>query len=144
LEQLISPLVDTLRSFILDASDIDNPSKSNDPVKLANRLGPLSRVLYQLCKARGYKTILKFFSHDVSDLEPLLEFTEGLLASKTLGKTRLVYWETMYILLLWLSLVCMIPFDLKTLDTKGDHGHETVRILLLDMTCNFNMLLNRL
>ena len=30
------------------------------------------KILYSICKTRGYKTILKFYSHSVSDLEPVL------------------------------------------------------------------------
>ncbi|CAG5136571.1 unnamed protein product [Candidula unifasciata] len=40
-------------------------------------------------------------------------------------------WETRYILLVWLSIVCLIPFDLKRLDSnlrQGD-GHFKARIM---------------
>ena len=30
-------------------------------------------VLCQLCKVRGYKTIVKFFPHEVSDMEQVVE-----------------------------------------------------------------------
>ena len=30
------------------------------------------RIMYSLCKVRGYKTIVKFVPHEVHDLEPLV------------------------------------------------------------------------
>ena len=30
-------------------------------------------VLCQLCKVRGYKTVVKFFPHEVSDMEQVVE-----------------------------------------------------------------------
>ena len=125
MEAIIQPFIRLLRDLILNSSSvtaIDSNGKGLESTKdlatneFCDRLGPVFQVLYWLCKARGYKTILKFFSHDVSDLEPLLEFIEGI---KEKG-IQLRYWETTYILLLWLSLVCMIPFDLSTVDSRRD------------------------
>jgi hypothetical protein len=28
-------------------------------------------------------------------------------------------WEMRYVLLIWLSLICMIPFDLRTVDSRA-------------------------
>ena len=36
------------------------------------QLAALFRVLYNLCRCRGCKTVVKFFPHEVSDLEPTL------------------------------------------------------------------------
>ena len=80
------------------------------------------KILYYLCKARGYKTILKFFSHSVSDLEPVLEFTTMLMN---------VDWEVTYISLLWLSLIVLVPFDLKKIDSDDYELSITERILAL-------------
>lgn len=91
------------------------------------RLEPLFLVLYRLCKARGQKvigksiilnhisqaTIVKFFSHEVSHLEPAIEFFLYLSSSSTFKAS----WEMKFILLLWMSLICMIPFDLKRIDS---------------------------
>lgn len=55
--------------------------------------------------------LVKFFSHEVSDLEPTFYFLVALDPQDYTG------WETRYVLLIWLSLICMIPFDLKTVDS---------------------------
>lgn len=41
----------------------------NVPTEVKN----LFFVLCQLCKVRGYKTIVKFFPHEVSDMEQVVE-----------------------------------------------------------------------
>jgi hypothetical protein len=108
LSHIIEPLLHLIRKQFVNITfhNVENAKEKVD------RLGPIFKVLYLLCKTRGYKTIVKFFSHEVSDLEPLLEFTENV------SQLRLQYWETYYVLLLWLSIVCMIPFDLKTVDSQ--------------------------
>ena len=49
----------------------------------------------------------------MADLEPALAYLQALDGKDT------EIWETRYVLLLWLSLICMIPFDLKKVDS-GD------------------------
>jgi len=56
--------------------------------------------------------IVKFFSHEVSDFEPALK----LLRSIDINDHD--KWELRYIMLLWLSILCLIPFDLKTIDSS--------------------------
>jgi hypothetical protein len=72
----------------------------------------LFEVLYALCKIRGYKTILKFFPHDAADLEPCFYFLSTLNSP--------TQWQAQYILLIWLSLIVLVPFDLDTIDSNGN------------------------
>lgn len=65
-------------------------------------------ILAYICKVRGYKTVLKFFPHEVSDMELI---TEMLHFQDTTN------WEVPYILVLWLSIVVLVPFDLTTIDS---------------------------
>jgi hypothetical protein len=50
-------------------------------------------------------------SHEVTDLEPVFEFLSAM------DSTKSELWEARYICLIWLSLICMIPFDLKKVDS---------------------------
>lgn len=61
---------------------------------------------------------VKFLPHEVADLEPAFEFL------KMQDKRRV--WETRYVLLIWLSLMCMIPFDLKTIDSQATKDSDRV------------------
>lgn len=68
------------------------------------------KFLYIISKVRGYKQFMQLFPHEVSDLQPVLD----LLCQQDPKDTTT--WETRYILLLWLSMTCLIPFDLSRLD----------------------------
>ncbi len=73
----------------------------------------LLEILYCFTKVRGYKTIVKFFPHDVDDLEPALNYLVGIAQNQAL-------WQSHYVFLIWLSIIVLVPFDLETIDTNGD------------------------
>jgi tubulin-specific chaperone D len=89
------------------------------------------RVIYSLCKVRGFKTVIKFFPHEVTDLEPCLNLLSGE-DPKDLEK-----WHTRYVLLLWLSILVMVPFGLETIDSQDcDTGLGLIdRILSICKFC---------
>lgn len=106
-------------------SQIANPSSSTMNSRI--RLPLLAELLYCFMKVRGSKTIgmdlrfiiqlicrnkisVRFFPHQIEDLTIALNY---LLAQ------NIRCWEMRYILLLWLSLICMIPFDLARFDEVG-------------------------
>eukprot|EP00111_Clytia_hemisphaerica_P015498 TCONS_00045761-protein len=70
------------------------------------------KYLYFISKVRGYKSVMRLFSHEVADLEVIMK----MLSDQSI--TDFESWETRYILLLWLAIVCMIPFDMSRLDGK--------------------------
>lgn len=101
--------------------------------------------MYFYTKVRGYKTIgerclgrlssshadtptftpVHFFPHSVEDLSPALASLEAFTLSTSSDGSG-AGWELRYIMLLWLSLVCMIPFDLHKFD--GASGSIAQRI----------------
>nr|XP_008102511.1 PREDICTED: tubulin-specific chaperone D [Anolis carolinensis] len=68
------------------------------------------QFLYIISKVRGYKTFLRLFPHEVVDMQPVLD----MLVCQ--NPKDCMTWETRYMLLLWLSVTCLIPFDLARLD----------------------------
>uniref|UniRef100_A0A8C4NV09 Tubulin-specific chaperone D n=1 Tax=Dicentrarchus labrax TaxID=13489 RepID=A0A8C4NV09_DICLA len=68
------------------------------------------KFLYVVCKVRGYKIFMQLLPHEVADVQPVLD-----LLSRQDPKDSET-WETRYMLLLWLSMTCLIPFDLYRLD----------------------------
>ncbi|KAI0072860.1 TBCD protein [Panus rudis PR-1116 ss-1] len=78
----------------------------------------LSSLLYHYIKFRGYKTITRFFPHEIADLSIVLEYM--LLPTGFPQDSHL--WALRYVMLLWLSLICMLPFDLAQFDEDEDEG----------------------
>lgn len=69
------------------------------------------QIIYQLTKVRGKKYTTKYFPHEVRDLEPAVAYLVR-------WRQELAHWETKYIILLWLSVIILVPFDLETIDSK--------------------------
>ncbi|CAN9505641.1 unnamed protein product [Ophioblennius macclurei] len=76
------------------------------------------KFLYIISKVRGYKVFMQLLPHEVADLPPVLD----LLSRQ--DPTDSETWETRYMLLLWLSMTCLVPFDLYRLDghMESDSG----------------------
>lgn len=84
--------------------------------------------MYLLASTRGYKTLVKHFPHEVADLEPTVHMllsqdaSDHSYVSAIRTSQRLAdvcsNWETRYILLLWLSILVLVPFDLNTIDSS--------------------------
>ncbi|KAI7861698.1 tubulin folding cofactor D C terminal-domain-containing protein [Spinellus fusiger] len=119
LETLIEPVIAKLRI------EIDTWGQTHQQVSTQTYL--LFRYLYLLTKTRGYKTIVKFMSHGADDLEPVFEFLCGLDPKDN------ATWEMRYISFIWLSLICMVPFDLRKIDSGGGEGYTSLVVKMLDV-----------
>ncbi|KAI9620590.1 hypothetical protein KEM48_008127 [Puccinia striiformis f. sp. tritici PST-130] len=121
LRQWLAYLQQPLAEFVDPSTDL---IKTLSIEEVSLRLQKLSHLLYFIVKVRGYKTIVRFFPHQVQDLSIVIS-TFGLVLPKSdeKGPNKIVetfsdatLWHFRYILLLWLSLICMIPFDLSRFD----------------------------
>lgn len=79
-------------------------------------LNSLLSVVYHACKTRGFKHIVKLLPHEVADLEP------AVAALCCQDATDHASWGTRYVLLLWLSILSLVPFDLASIDSGGGSG----------------------
>ncbi|CAA7261517.1 unnamed protein product [Cyclocybe aegerita] len=113
LEQLVTPVVERLKGFANTA--IDNPTKKGS----YTRVDHVATLLYYYVKFRGVKTIIRFFPHEIADLSIVVDYIQipdGLI--------HLSYaWALRYTLLLWLYIICIIPFDLAQFDEPDKIGH---------------------
>lgn len=81
--------------------------------------------MHLLAKMRGYKRIVQYLPHEIADLEPVVR----LLEKQDLKNVEL--WQTRYMLLIWLSIVCMIPFDLNRFDNTDGPKSEHIKERLI-------------
>ncbi|XP_041473323.1 tubulin-specific chaperone D-like [Lytechinus variegatus] len=90
------------------------------------------KFLYLLTKARGPKVIVRLLPHEVVDLEPTL----ALLSAQDPNDYET--WESRYMLLLWMSMICMIPFDMSRLDSgvAGAGDQQTKNLPTMDRILN--------
>ncbi|XP_055448634.1 tubulin-specific chaperone D isoform X2 [Psammomys obesus] len=84
------------------------------------------KFLYVITKVRGYKVFLRLFPHEVADVQRVLDMFTGQ------NPKDHETWETRYMLLLWLSVTCLIPFDLSRLDGNLSIQPGETRIPIMD------------
>ncbi|XP_019517416.1 PREDICTED: tubulin-specific chaperone D isoform X1 [Hipposideros armiger] len=84
------------------------------------------KFLYIITKVRGYKTFLRLFPHEVADVQPVLD----MFAHQNPRDHET--WETRYMLLLWLSVACLIPFDFSRLDGNLGTQPGQTRVSIMD------------
>lgn len=113
LEIIISPLMLIVRSKTIELG------VSSD--EILEVIKPLCIIIYSLVTVCGYKTVIKFFPHQVSDLElavSLLEKCHHATATTSLRQESTGEMEMKCIILLWLSILVLIPFDISSVDTS--------------------------
>ena len=70
LDNLIGDFVEPIMRFMqIHTKDC---CKANN-YTLSWEVGQLYELLFNLCNVRGYKTVVKFFPHEVADMEPVVE-----------------------------------------------------------------------
>ncbi|KAK7502461.1 hypothetical protein BaRGS_00006414 [Batillaria attramentaria] len=105
---LIDPYLEELISRLL--------SIARDPSSSKALSQEAFKYMYLITKTRGFKIVTRFLPHEVSDMEPVLALIDMQ------DPSDVECWQTRYMLLLWLSMVSMIPFDLRRLDSNLQTG----------------------
>ncbi|KAL2632493.1 hypothetical protein R1flu_003972 [Riccia fluitans] len=113
LEAIISPLMETLQNRVAEAGTVEAVDLS-----VVKKLCSVIHTLITVC---GYKTVVKFFPHQACDLEVTVTLLERchqeVTVSSVLKEESTGDWETKCTLLLWLSILVLIPFDMASVDT---------------------------
>lgn len=113
LESLVTPLMDIVRSRTTELG-----TAADDIMEVVK---PICIIVYSLVTVCGYKSVIKFFPHQVSDLElavSLLEKCHTKNVASSLRQESTGEMETKCITLLWLSILVLIPFDISSVDTS--------------------------
>ncbi|KKY17427.1 putative tubulin-specific chaperone [Phaeomoniella chlamydospora] len=121
--QLLDPKLPSFISLLNDAflTYLSTSAHEYTPDRLRGAL-PLPRIicklLYTFCKVRGQKVIVRFLSNEPRWLQPMINAFKSW-EGKKISCTQNGYggpfiWEEKYVMLLWLSHLTLIPFDLST------------------------------
>ncbi|KAL9027407.1 MAG: hypothetical protein Q9196_004062 [Gyalolechia fulgens] len=124
LRGVLEPLVSSFKDYINNHSDLYSGWRANDESTAEPLPRALCRLLYTLCKVRGPKVIVNFFTNEPSILEPMLD-AFGNWNSKSddaRGNGTPVFekltWEEKFSMLLWLSHLARTPFDLASISSS--------------------------
>lgn len=101
---MITPIMKFMQIYIKKAT-------ASNSYHIPREVSSMFEVVHWVCKVRGYKTVVKFFPHEVNDLEPVVEMLHFQETDE---------WWIGYVLILWLSIIVLVPFDIDTIDSKKD------------------------
>lgn len=119
LESIISPLM-----FIVRSRTIELGASSDEILMI---IKPICIVIYSLVTVCGYKAVIKFFPHQVSDLElavSLLERCHDVNSVTSLRQESTGEMEAKCVMILWLSILVLVPFDISSVDTSIAHNND--------------------
>ncbi|KAJ1667984.1 hypothetical protein EV178_000918 [Coemansia sp. RSA 1646] len=112
LERIVNTLMSVIQEYVHALYESTVASSTSTGISMS-RMSELFDLVYTLCKVRGYKVILRFFPHSVADVEPVF----AMLWCHSSVDAVAPSWTTRYILLIWLSLLAMVPFDMASIDS---------------------------
>ena len=95
----------------------------NEEEQIPN-LRRLLSAIYSISKVRGRKQIQKFLTHDACDVEPILHSLRVMeeYPEDSGFNAQCFNWESIYILLVWIGMLSLVPFDLNTIDSSIQVG----------------------
>jgi len=118
LEKIVSPLMNQIKQYLHDKLGCylkeiaQGPEFKPTSIIFCEEFHHFLGMIYVICKVRGFKFVMKYFPHEVKDLEPCVFY----LSSQKDIMAHL--WESKYVMFLWLSIIILVPFDLSTIDSK--------------------------
>jgi hypothetical protein len=122
LKDLVLPLSKALKK-LSHAHLYEEHANEEEKASLLAKVVSLCRLLHLITTVRGYKTVKKFYPSAPEDVEPAFYLLKALKEGSE-DKAELYdettmnsFWEAHCTLLLWLSLLVLIPFDLATIDS---------------------------
>ena len=120
LQPLVSAFIDYISKHTTVYHQKGKPSHGIIPLPRA-----ISKILYVFCKVRGTKVISQFLNNEPRYLEPMLDALESWVGKMSSGeeddtpKHGFMVWQENFIMLLWLSHLCLAPFDLSSMSSDN-------------------------
>ena len=113
LDPILPDIIPLMTNSMLELINTYLKSKNEEQKEIFENILSLSQIIYNICKIRGFGPISKFFSSEVSIFENVINFLISLPV------VHVSNWTVNYVLILWSSLLAMVPFDIDTIDSKG-------------------------
>ena len=113
LDPILPDIIPLMTNTMLELINTYLKPKSKEQKEIFENILSLSQIIYNICKIRGFGPISKFFSSEVSIFENVINFLISLPV------VHVSNWTVNYVLILWSSLLAMVPFDIDTIDSKG-------------------------
>ncbi|XP_020583970.1 tubulin-folding cofactor D-like isoform X1 [Phalaenopsis equestris] len=113
LESIVNPLMSLVHSKSMQLRD--------GTYEVLVTIKPICIIIYSLVTVCGYKHIIRFFPHQVSDFEiaaTLLENCHNGNSLTSLRQESTGEMETKCVALLWLYILVLIPFDISSVDSS--------------------------
>lgn len=120
LAKLVSPPADAIQRFV-------RTHPCTQDTLTSRQLSLCCRLLYTYTKVRGAKVVCTslltalFLTHNVEDLVPVLKLVE------VPGNPS---WHVVYVLVLWLGLICLVPFSLNDVAGIDQIEHVARRLIV--------------
>ncbi|KAF8327012.1 ARM repeat-containing protein [Cantharellus anzutake] len=108
LERMLTPPIESLRNYTHQYVRTEAKKRP----RISSRVTQLAMLIYWITKTRGHKTVARFFPHQVQDVSTMVSFarnSDPIMHEST-------SWPFRYILILWISVIANIPFDLTRFD----------------------------
>uniref|UniRef100_A0A915JAT2 Tubulin-folding cofactor D ARM repeats domain-containing protein n=1 Tax=Romanomermis culicivorax TaxID=13658 RepID=A0A915JAT2_ROMCU len=115
LNEFIAPLLNQLRNYWSVSANGQISVQLHEPAK----------YLWYLSKVRGPKVFIRRLPHEVDDFEPVLNLLQN---NEHCSSPK---WELRYVCLLWLALLCKLPFSFDLLLTASEN--RSITRTLFDM-----------
>ncbi|EHY52837.1 hypothetical protein ABEF95_001024 [Exophiala dermatitidis] len=116
LSSYVQLLSDAFVGYITTSSQHYAPSFKYGIATVSPLPRAICRLLYTLCKVRGYKVIVRLLNNEPRFLIPMLSCFKAWNTS-----SNGMIWEERYIMMLWLSHLMLAPFELATISTSDSH-----------------------
>ncbi|XP_050236631.1 tubulin-folding cofactor D [Mercurialis annua] len=119
--QLLEPYLETMVTPLMSIVRTKTIELGVETDEILEIIKPICIIIYCLVTVCGYKSVIKFFPHQVSDLElavNLLEKCHDTESASSLRQESTGEMEAKCVILLWLSILVLVPFDISSIDTS--------------------------
>ena len=112
-------LSDAILRYVADREPDDRRIGRQTPDGISTLFRAASRILYVLCKVRGYKVIVQLLNNETRYVGTMLDYASSNYPNKVSNAELM--WEEWYIQMLWLSHLMLAPFSLTSMSAQIEY-----------------------